>query len=265
MKGGKLRVFECGEKRPEFIQERPFFGLLPEGQTSYIEPGLNGENCTVSVGEPPKDYILDTENHRFFKQIEERFRNVRPDMTLFVIDPDVVMGRYATDDEPDRSIGKSLYLHIVEKLKEANVYGKTPIDKSYVEPVIASAITSSNAFSATNPVGVTKKNLDGERNISLVVGDNPDTLVDDMFYWVPGVKERMEKKALPAVSFNSSRCTTNSDTRWIPHIKAALNASSPKTTSMLSWLATARNVLPTLMPFCSWLAITDRPTFPFDR
>lgn len=92
MKGGKLRVFECGEKRPEFIQERPFFGLLPEGQTSYIEPGLNGENCTVSVGEPPKDYILDTENHRFFKQIEERFRNVRPDMTLFVIDPDVVMG-----------------------------------------------------------------------------------------------------------------------------------------------------------------------------
>ncbi len=196
MKGGKLRVFECGEKRPEFIQERPFFGLLPEGQTSYIEPGVNGENCTVSVGEPAKDYILDTENHRFFKQIEERFRNVRPDMTLFVIDPDVVMGRYATDDEPDRSIGKSLYLHIVEKLKEANVYGKTPIDESYVEPVIDSAITSSNAFSATNPVGVTKKNLDGERNISLVVGDNPDTLVDDMFYWVPGVKERMEKEGV---------------------------------------------------------------------
>lgn len=196
MKGGKLRVFECGEKRPEYIQERPFFGLLPEGQTSFIEPGLKGENCTVSIGEPSEDYILDTENHRFFKQIEERFRSVRPDMTLFVIDPDVVMGRYAADGEPDRSIGKSLYLHIIEKLNESDTYGKTPIGEDFVDPVIEAAIITSNAFSATNPVGVTKKNLDGERNISLVVGDNPDTLVDDMFYWVPGVKERMEKEGV---------------------------------------------------------------------
>ena len=196
MKNGTVRVFECGEKRPEYIQDRPFFGLLPEGQTSFIEPGIDGENCTVSIGEPSKDYILDTENHRFFKQIEERFRNVRPDMTLFVIDPDVVMGRYAADSEPDRSIGKSLYLHIVEKLKQADVYGKTPIGEDYVEPVIDAAITGSNAFSSTNPVNVTKKNIEGDRNISLVVGDNPDTLVDDMFYWVPGVKERMEKEGV---------------------------------------------------------------------
>ncbi len=196
LKGGKLRVFECGKKRPEYIQERPFFGLLPAGQTSFIEPGLNGENCTVSIGSPSEDYILNTENHRFFKQIEERFRNVRPDMTLFVIDPDVVMGRYAADGDPDRSIGKSLYLHIDEKLKEVNAYGKTPIDENSVEPVIEAAILTSNAFSSTNPVGVTKKNLDGERNVSLVVGDNPDTLVDDMFYWVPGVKERMEKEGV---------------------------------------------------------------------
>lgn len=196
LKKGKVRVFECGENRPEYIQDRPFFGLLPQGETTFIQPGLDGENCTISIGEPSEDYILDTENHRFFTQIEERFRNVRPDMTLFVIDPDVVMGRYAADDEPDRSVGKSLYLHIVEKLVNADAYGKAPIDEEYVEPVIDAAIRTSNAFSSTAPVGVTRDNLDGERNISLVVGDNPDTLVDDMFYWTPGVRERMEKEGV---------------------------------------------------------------------
>lgn len=196
MSNGTIRVFECGEDRPDHIQDRPFFGLLPEGETSFIQAGQNGEECTISVGEPPKDYILDTENHRFFQQVEERFRNVRPGMTLFVIDPDVVMGRYAADHSPERSVGRTLYMHIVEKLQQANVYQKTPIDQSYVPDVFDAAIASSNAFSATNPVNVTKKNLDGDSNISLVVGDNPDTLVDDMFHWVPGVKERMEKEGV---------------------------------------------------------------------
>lgn len=194
--GGSVRVFECGESRPEHLQDRPFFDLLPSGQTTYISAGAGAEDYTVSVGEPPKDYILNTENHKFFLQMEERFRNVRPGMTLFVIDPDVVMGRYATDFESNRSLEKSMYLHIVEKLEKADAYGKTPIREEDVPQVIEASIKTSNAFSSTNPINVTRDNLSGERNVSLVVGDNPDTLVDDMFYHVPGVKERMEKEGV---------------------------------------------------------------------
>lgn len=196
MNNGTIRVFECGESHPEHLQDRPFFDLLPSGQTTYISAGNGAEDFTVSVGEPPKDYILNTENHRFFQQMEERFRNVRPGMTLFVIDPDVVMGRYATDFESNRSLEKSMYLHIVEKLEKNDAYGKTPIKENDVPVVIQASIQSSNAFSSTNPVNVTADNLSGERNISLVVGDNPDTLVDDMFYHIPGVKERMEKEGV---------------------------------------------------------------------
>lgn len=196
MNGGTVRVFECGESRPEHLQDRPFFDLLPSGQTTYISAGAGAEDYTVSVGEPPKEYILNTENHKFFQQMEERFRNVRPGMTLFVIDPDVVMGRYATDFESNRSLEKSMYLHIVEKLEKSDAYNKTPIKEEDVPQVIQASIKSSNAFSSTNPVNVTRDNLSGERNISLVVGDNPDTLVDDMFYHIPGVKERMEKEGV---------------------------------------------------------------------
>lgn len=196
MNAGTVRVFECGDQRPEHIEERPVFGLLPEGLTTYIMAGLNGEDFTVSIGEPSKDYVLDTENHRFFKQMEERFRSVRPDMTLFVIDPDVVMGRYAVDTESDRSLAKSMYLHVAEKLSAVSALGKTPISEQDVPQVIDAAINSSNAFSSTNPINVTHDNLSGERNVSLVVGDNPDTLVDDMFHWIPGVKERMEQEGV---------------------------------------------------------------------
>ena len=36
MAAGKVTVFESGLERPDYIQDRPFFNLLPRGKTSVI-------------------------------------------------------------------------------------------------------------------------------------------------------------------------------------------------------------------------------------
>ena len=36
MKAGKISVFESGLDRPDHLQDRPFFNLLPQGETTFI-------------------------------------------------------------------------------------------------------------------------------------------------------------------------------------------------------------------------------------
>ena len=199
---GRVTVFEAGtdEQRPDYIQQRPFFKVLEQEQTSYIQQLKNASNdkktYTVTTGKPDSESTLNTKSSELFQEMEQRFRNVRPNMTLFVIDPDLIRGRYLMDEAPDRSLGKSIIGFLKEKLEKEDKENAHPIEMDDKGMFEQAAFTGSGAFSASLPLGVTKKDIKGDKTVSIVVGDNPDVLEDEMFFPVPGVKERIEKEGV---------------------------------------------------------------------
>jgi urease accessory protein UreF len=197
MQKGKVTVFESGLDRPDYIQDRPFFNLLSRGQTSFIEKGSSLNTLKVSSAEE-KSEALDTEAHRFFVNMEERFRTVAPGITLFIIDPDAVQGRYLLDESPNRSLGKSLYMHIEEKLRRADAdKQKTFLEQDEIVKMVGkAAITDRSPFSMAASVSPTYDALEGIGRVNLIVGDNPDSMSANILEEVVGSNERMEKEGI---------------------------------------------------------------------
>lgn len=205
MQAGKITVFESGLDRPDHLQDRPFFNLLPKGQTSVIAKGDAADTLTVRTpAELEKSPALDTEAHQFFDNMEKRFRTVMPGVTLFIIDPDAVQGRYLLDTEDDRSLGKSLYMYVEDKLQKAAAdNGKTFLTNDEILKSVSEAgITDRNPFSMRAAISPTMENLAGLGNVNLVVGDNPDAMNANVLDMVIGAEERRKKEG---VSFDEFR------------------------------------------------------------
>ena len=204
MKAGKISVFESGLERPDHLQDRPFFSLLPEGKTSFIHMSETADKLYVKTSEEQAQApALDTEAHKFFESMEKRFRTVMPGVTLFIIDPDAVQGRYLMDRESDRSLKKSLYLHIEEKLQKAAAgNNKTFLTQDEILKSVAEAgITDRNPFSMRAAVAPTLENLAGLGNVNLVVGDNPDAMAANVLDTVAGAEERRVKEGISRDEF----------------------------------------------------------------
>lgn len=206
MKAGKVTVFESGLERPDYIQERPFFSLLPKGQTSFIEAGEKPNTLKVeTAAKGGKSPALRTEAHQFFVDMEKRFRTVVPGITLFIIDPDAVQGRYLMDEKADRSLGKSLYLHVEQKLRAAKAdRNKTFLTQSEILKSVSEAgITGRNPFSMAASVSPTEDALEGLGRVNLVVGDNPDSMEPNVLGdMVIGADERMKKEGITPDEFS---------------------------------------------------------------
>ena len=199
MKAGKIRVFESGLDRPDHLQDRPFFGLLPQGETTCISKGEAEDSLEVkSSSEIAESPALNTEAHQFIENMEKRFRNVMPGVTIFIIDPDAVQGRYLMDQEADRSLQKSLYLFVEDKLQKAAAgHDQTFMtDEDVLKSVSDAGITGRGAFSMRAAIGQTFENLEGKGNINLVVPDNPDAMSANVLDDVIGAEERRVKEGI---------------------------------------------------------------------
>ncbi|CCZ21722.1 unknown [Acetobacter sp. CAG:977] len=205
MAAGKVTVFESGLERPDYIQDRPFFNLLPRGKTSVIEAGEKPNSLTVTSGEQKgKSPSLRTEAHQFFVEMEKRFRSVVPGITVFIIDPDAVQGRYLMDEKEDRSLGKSLFLHVEQKLRAAKADKEKTFltDRSVLKQVSEAGITGRNPFSMAASVSPTYDALEGVGRVNLVVGDNPDSMEPNVLGdAVVGADERMAKEGITPDEF----------------------------------------------------------------
>ncbi|MBR1778703.1 MAG: hypothetical protein IJ752_09020 [Alphaproteobacteria bacterium] len=204
MKAGKISVFESGLDRPDHLQDRPFFNLLPKGKTSFINMSETADKLYVKSAEEQVDSpALDTEAHKFFENMEKRFRTVMPGVTLFIIDPDAVQGRYLMDQSADRSLGKSLYMHVEEKLQKAAAGNNQTFltQKEILQSVSEAGITDRNPFSMRAAVAPTLENLAGLGNVNLVVGDNPDAMSANVLDMVAGAEERRLKEGISRDEF----------------------------------------------------------------
>lgn len=204
MKAGKVTVFESGLDRPDHIEERPFFNLLPEGKTSFVNLGEKPDQLYIlTPEEQAKSPVLDTEAHQFFESMEKRFRSVAPGITLFIIDPDAVQGRYLMDESDDRSLGKSLYMHVEKKLRDANAdNNKTFLTQDEIlQSVSEAGITDRNPFSMRAAVSPSYDNLAGTHRVNLVVGDNPDAMEANVLDMVIGAEERRLKEGISRDEF----------------------------------------------------------------
>ena len=113
MEKGGVTAYEGGLDKPDHLQQRPFFGLLPQGKTTFIEKGDKDMSYDISTLEDKmQSQSLTTEAHDFVQNLEKRFRNVVPGITVFVIDPDAIKGHYLMDHGADRSLQKSLYMYV---------------------------------------------------------------------------------------------------------------------------------------------------------
>lgn len=204
MKAGKITVFESGLERPDHIEERPFFNLLPEGKTSFVNLGEKPDQLYIlTPEEQAKSPTLDTEAHQFFESMEKRFRSVAPGITLFIIDPDAVQGRYLMDESDDRSLGKALYMHVEKKLRDANAdNNKTFLTQEEIlQSVSEAGITDRNPFSMRAAVSPSYTNLAGTHRVNLVVGDNPDAMDANVLDMVAGAEERRLKEGISRDEF----------------------------------------------------------------
>ena len=204
MKAGKISVFESGLDRPDHLEDRPFFNLLPKEETTFINMSETPDKLYVKTAEEQaQSPALDTEAHQFFENMEKRFRTVMPGVTLFIIDPDAVQGRYLMDRSPDRSLGKSLYMHVEEKLQKAAAgNGQTFLTQDEILKSVSDAgITDRNPFSMRAAVAPTMENLAGLGNVNLVVGDNPDAMEANVLGMVAGAEERRLKEGISRDEF----------------------------------------------------------------
>ena len=204
MQAGKISVFESGLERPDHLQERPFFNLLEKGKTTFINMSETPDKLYVkSAQEQAQSPALDTEAHKFFESMEKRFRTVMPGVTLFIIDPDAVQGRYLLDTEDDRSLGKSLYLHVEEKLQKAAAGNNQTFltQEEILKSVSEAGITDRNPFSMRAAVAPTTENLAGLGNVNLVVGDNPDAMTANVLDMVIGAEERRLQEGISRDEF----------------------------------------------------------------
>jgi len=204
MKAGKISVFESGLDRPDHLQDRPFFNLLPKGETTFINMSETADKLYVkSAAEQAESPALDTEAHKFFENMEKRFRTVMPGVTLFIIDPDAVQGRYLMDQSADRSLGKSLYMHVEEKLQKAAAGNNQTFltQEDILKSVSEAGITDRNPFSMRAAVAPTLENLAGLGNVNLVVGDNPDAMEANVLGMVVGAEERRLKEGISRDEF----------------------------------------------------------------
>ncbi|MCK5297202.1 MAG: hypothetical protein KAJ75_09965, partial [Alphaproteobacteria bacterium] len=92
---GSVTVFESGsdENRPKHYQDRPGIKVIAksnEGKTIYFQPSENEGATTVTVNKPENEAILDTDNHKMFERMQKRFRNIKKEITILIIDPDVI-------------------------------------------------------------------------------------------------------------------------------------------------------------------------------
>lgn len=126
-----------------------------------------------------------------------------PGVTLFIIDPDAVQGRYLLDTEDDRSLGKSLYLHVEEKLQKAAAGNDQTFltQEEILKSVSEAGITDRNPFSMRAAVAPTLENLAGLGNVNLVVGDNPDAMTANVLDMVAGAEERRLKEGISRDEF----------------------------------------------------------------
>ena len=204
MKAGKISVFESGLDRPDHLQDRPFFNLLPKGKTTFVNMSETADKLYVkSAEEQAESPALDTEAHKFFENMEKRFRTVMPGVTLFIIDPDAVQGRYLLDRSEDRSLGKSLYMHVEEKLQKAAAGNDQTFltQEEILKSVSEAGITDRNPFSMRAAIAPTMENLAGLGNVNLVVGDNPDAMEANVLDMVAGAEERRLKEGISRDEF----------------------------------------------------------------
>lgn len=197
-KGGEVKIYEAGleENAPTRLQDRYFFQALPREQTSYLSNSPEATaagNYTLSVGKPAAASILDTESHSFLSEVENRFKNVRPDATLIIIDPDVIRGRYAMDDTRDRSLDKQLLMYLQDKVEERRAENDIDIEPGDAGVFRNAAFDGNSPFSMAIKTGVKEGDHMGERQVALVVASNPDMPMHTLFTRVPGAVERIER------------------------------------------------------------------------
>ena len=205
MKAGKISVFESGLDRPDHLQDRPFMQLLPHGKVSFVNMSETADKLYVkNADEMAADQSLDTEAHQFFQNLEKRFRTVAPGVTIFIIDPDAVQGRYLMDQSLDRSLNKSLYMYVEDKLQKAAAGDKKTFltQEPILKNVAESGITDRNPFSMRAAISPTDKNLAGLGNVNLVIGDNPDSMETIIFGdAVIGAEQRRIKEGISRDEF----------------------------------------------------------------
>ena len=205
MKAGKISVFESGLDRPDHLQDRPFMQLLPHGKVSFVNMSEIADKLYVkNADEMAADQSLDTEAHQFFQNLEKRFRTVAPGVTIFIIDPDAIQGRYLMDQSPDRSLNKSLYMYVEDKLQKASAGDKKTFltHDQVLNNVNESGVSGRNPFSMRAVISPTAENLAGLGNVNLVIGDNPDAMEACIFGdEIVGAEQRRLKEGISRDEF----------------------------------------------------------------
>ncbi|MGD9638672.1 MAG: hypothetical protein AB7U85_06395 [Alphaproteobacteria bacterium] len=187
-----IQVYECGseQNRPERIQDRPFLKTLPDGHTVYVQK----TSATKSVGsfalslDKPiigGSIAAETENSKFLQEMQERFRNAKEDVNLIIIDPDVIRGRYAMDENPRRTLFQSFYEYLHGNMEQDGVSKAMPLSKEDYGVLMESAILGNSPLSLGVPIK-------GLGQYAIVISSQPDMPMHDMFTSIPGSEIRME-------------------------------------------------------------------------
>ena len=205
MEKGGVTAYEGGLDKPDHLQQRPFFGLLPQGKTTFIEKGDKDMSYDISTLEDKmQSQSLTTEAHDFVQNLEKRFRNVVPGITVFVIDPDAIKGHYLMDHGADRSLQKSLYMYVEDKLQKANAGNKKTFlaNEDVLNMVSESVLTGRNPFSMRAGISPTYAHIEGMGAVNLVLPDNPDSMAPNVLGdAVYGADERMIREGITPDEF----------------------------------------------------------------
>ncbi|MCK5295247.1 MAG: hypothetical protein KAJ75_00025 [Alphaproteobacteria bacterium] len=191
---GKINIFEAGaeELTPKRIQDRPFFKTVPEGHSSYLQKAANelAGNYELTVDKPAEGSKIETESSQFIEEMETRFRNVKSNATLIFIDPDVIRNRYAMDESKNKSLSEILAHYLQEKFEKSK--SRFPLSQGDYELLKNASVDGNSPLSVSQNAGL--------RQISVVIGSQPDMPMHDMFTRPFGTTERMEKEGLDGES-----------------------------------------------------------------
>ncbi len=193
---GPVKVYEAGrdEDRPERIQDRPFFSLFPSGATYYLESGEQGADYSVAQ-KPKSEGKLDTQHSQFIQDMEKRFRNVKDNATIVVVDPDVIRSRYVMDERAGKSITHTLAEYLQQRLAENGKQKDFQLSAEDAQVLKQASMDGNDPLSASEATGRSMANPYGDGGqVSIVIASQPDKPMHYMFSRVPGVRETMKTK-----------------------------------------------------------------------
>ena len=92
-----------------------------------------------------------TESSKFLKEIETRFKIAKPNVSLMIIDPDIVQEAYALDKKPNKNMFSTFATYLATRMAQEGVTRDFPLQAGDFYQLYQASMVSNSPLSATMP------------------------------------------------------------------------------------------------------------------